>query len=225
MFRQRIQVRFAKQGDLRFISHQDLMRLFERALRRTGLPLRLSQGFNPRPHISFPLALAVGMVGKQEVMEFALDRWAPVAQVRDLLVTQLPSGIRLLELVLAHPSHKAQVVEIDYDVSLLPGLELTQATIDSLLEEKELMVTRRRKGRQKQVNIRPSIRALSLNGQRLNMRLVVSEQGTTRPEEVLLHLGIDVSELDTPLWMERSLVKLKASPRLEGDFHRRRARV
>ena len=72
MLVQRIRTRFRKTGELKAISHLDLMRTFERALRRTGLPLRMSEGFNPRPRLSFPAALPVGIEGLNEIMEFDL---------------------------------------------------------------------------------------------------------------------------------------------------------
>jgi len=209
MFKQRIQVRFTKQGDLRFISHQDLMRLFERALRRTGLPLRMSEGFNPRPCISFPLALAVAITGRQEVMEFELDRWVPVAQAEGSLRRQLAAGITLKQVLPGNPHHKAQVEEIGYQVRLPAGSGLTSAAVGVLLEKEHLVVSRQRKGREKQVDIRPSILELSIRGGTLYMRLAVTEAGTTRPEEVLALLGLDPSELPVPLRMARSLVKLK----------------
>ncbi|HEX3724775.1 MAG TPA: TIGR03936 family radical SAM-associated protein, partial [Pirellulales bacterium] len=63
MVRQRVRIRFRKQGDLRLLGHRDLLRAWERLLRRTGLELRMSAGFHPRPKINFPSALAVGIAG------------------------------------------------------------------------------------------------------------------------------------------------------------------
>jgi radical SAM-linked protein len=165
------------------------------------------------------------MVGRQEVMEFELDRWAPIDHVRKLLATQLPEGVELLEVELADPHHKAQAVEIGYEVLLPAEVNLAQETVSSLLGHKELLVTRQRKGRMKQVDIRPSIIDLSLTERRLYMQLAVSEVGTTRPEEVLLHLGIDTSDLETPVEMVRSVVRLKPTPGAGEKARRRRTRV
>src|SRR4051812_1089962 len=65
----KVRLRFAKRGDLRLVSHHDLMRCLERALRRAAIPMAASQGFNPRPKIMFPLALALGIEGDREVVE------------------------------------------------------------------------------------------------------------------------------------------------------------
>ena len=72
MVRPRVRIRFCKQGDLRLIGHRDLMRCLERLFRRAGLALAMSQGFHPKPRVTFPLALAVGIEGLDEVMELEL---------------------------------------------------------------------------------------------------------------------------------------------------------
>ncbi len=72
MVRQRVRIRFRKQGDLRLVGHRDLMRCLERLFRRAGLALRISEGFHPKPRMSFPSALAVGIEGIDEVMEVEL---------------------------------------------------------------------------------------------------------------------------------------------------------
>ena len=72
MVRLRVRIRFSKQGDLRLIGHRDLMRCLERLFRRAGLALSFSEGFHPKPRMTFPLALAVGIEGVDEVMEVEL---------------------------------------------------------------------------------------------------------------------------------------------------------
>src|SRR5204862_153823 len=88
-------VRFSKTGKLRFLSHHDLMRLFERALRRTGMPLRMTEGYNPHPVLSFPTALGLGIESLDEVLEFELTSWTAPRQIEKLLGEQLPEGIRV----------------------------------------------------------------------------------------------------------------------------------
>jgi len=72
MTRFRFRLRFCKRDDLRWISHHDLVRTVERWLRRAGLPLRRSEGFHPKPKLSFSSALALGIAALEEVMEFEL---------------------------------------------------------------------------------------------------------------------------------------------------------
>lgn len=192
VFRERLRVRFDKGGLLRFISHRDLMRLFERALRRAGLPLAMTQGYNPHPRLSFPLALGTGMVGENEVMEFELSEWLPPNRVREALAAQLPPGIRVRELEAVSPRAKAAVTTIRYRVHFLEPPPVTEDEVAAVLVRDSIPVRRRRKGEEKTVDIRPFLRRLSLRGADLLMECAVCQGSTTRPEEVLEVLGVEV---------------------------------
>jgi radical SAM-linked protein len=80
--RSKFRVRFAKTGTLRFVSHHDLMHVFERIFRRADLPIPTSQGFNPRPRMWFAMPLALGIVGLREVLEFEVAASLSVDDVR-----------------------------------------------------------------------------------------------------------------------------------------------
>ena len=88
MVRLRVRIRFCKQGDLRFIGHRDLMRCLERLFRRAGLTLSFSEGFHPKPRMTFPLALAVGIEGVDEVMEVELAERYEAEELRRRLAPQ-----------------------------------------------------------------------------------------------------------------------------------------
>ncbi len=187
--KQNIRIRFAKQGDLRFISHHDLMRLFERALRRADLPVAMSEGYNPRPRISLPMALSVGLSGLNEVADVGLAQWMRPDEVRRRLAPQFPDGlsIRSVELTAPHPDRQPR--ELAYRVPLLPGHRPDQERIDALLARKEVTVERPRKDSVKQVEIRQFIAALRLEEGALLMLLRYTDAGTARPEEVMEALG------------------------------------
>ena len=89
---------FEKKGNAVWISHLDLMRLFQRAFKRAGLPLTHTQGFNPRPSVSIALPLSVGVESNCELLEFDLSEYNySNEQIRDLLNDALVEGIRVLE--------------------------------------------------------------------------------------------------------------------------------
>jgi len=198
VFRQRLRVRFEKRGLLRFISHRDLMRLFERALRRAGLPLATTQGYNPHPRLSFPLALGTGIVGEKEVMEFQLREWLPPAAVRQALARQLPPGIHVAELQPVAPGGGSSVTAIRYQVRFLEPAPVTEDQVAGLWVRERIPVRRRRKGEDKTVDIRPFLTGLRLQGETLIIECAVLEGRTTRPEEVLEALGVEVAE-----WLPR----------------------
>src|SRR2546421_1972418 len=89
----KVRLRFAKRGDLRLVSHHDLMRCLERALRRADLPMAHSQGFNPRPKVVFVLALALGVEGRREVLELDLAEPLEPLEVLHRLTAAAPPGL------------------------------------------------------------------------------------------------------------------------------------
>ena len=215
MLRERIRVRFAKKGDLRFISHLDLMRAFERALRRAMLPLKMTDGFNPHPRLSFPLALGVGSEGSDEVMEFQLADWVPVAEIGTRLSAVLPSGLELRSAELAAPGKPARACETTYIARPRdahdPCARVEETQLRELLGRKQILVFRRRKGRTKDVDIRPFVLDLRREGCAAVMRFRVTPAGTTRPEEILGALGHSPEQCHALFHIERTQVVL-ASP-------------
>ncbi len=165
------------------------MRLLERALRRAGLPIKMSQGFNPRPRMSFPLALALGMEGLEEIVELELSQWLSPKTVVEHLKAQLPGGLDIISAEVVAPS-SSRVEEIVYRVWLNNPQTVAQDKIGELLNLKEYWITRERDGKKKAINLRPSILSVTLEGGCLEIRFKVLQEGTARPEEVLEALGL-----------------------------------
>jgi radical SAM-linked protein len=196
MFIQRIRIRFQKCGDLAAISHLDLMRVFERALRRTGLPLRMTEGFNPRPRLSFPAALGVGIEGLDEVMEFELADWVAPAEIERRFRAQSPAGLNLVSIELAEPHRAAVAREVTYRITPLPRLKddarIAAPALAELLARAEISVERLRKAKHKRVNLRPLICSLERQGEDIVARFKAGPEGSAHPEEVLGALGFDL---------------------------------
>lgn len=91
----KISATFSKKGDMRFISHLDLMRLFHRALRRSGLAITITKGFNPHPKISVSRALKLGLESEEESAIFYLDEDIKAQDFRNRINEQLPEGVRI----------------------------------------------------------------------------------------------------------------------------------
>ena len=196
MFIQRIRIRFQKSGGLAAISHLDLMRAFERALRRAGLPLRMTEGFNPRPRISFPAALGVGIEGLDEVMEFDLADWVAPAETERRLSAQLPQGLNLVSAALAEPHQAALAREVTYRITPRPALKddarIAAPALAELLARAEISVERLRKAKHKRVNLRPLICSLDRQGEDIVARFKAGPEGSAHPEEILGALGFDL---------------------------------
>lgn len=193
---QRLRVTFAKGEEVKYISHLDLMRLWERALRRAEVPLLHSQGFNPRPKISFAAPLAVGITGQREILDVMLERPLPTKDFARAVNAQLPSAITLVEVQEVYatlPPLQTQVQGAEYlaTVAACEDRHQLEERITSLLRSAKL--PRLRRGRE--YDLRPLIEELRLERREagqyvLHMRLCAGEQGTGRPDEVLDELGL-----------------------------------
>ena len=93
----RIRVKYTKGEEIKFISHRDLMRLFQRAVRRAEIPIAYSQGFNPHMKISWGNALKVGQTSEGEYAELQIDGWIRPHELMAKLNPELPKGIEILE--------------------------------------------------------------------------------------------------------------------------------
>lgn len=121
---QRIRIRYAKRGPLRFTSHRDFARAFERALRRAGVPIAFSQGFTPHPKISYASAAPTGVASEAEYLEIGLRAEVDPHQLRAALDAALSPGLDLLDAVVAGPGALADRIEVSRWRIELPGIEV-----------------------------------------------------------------------------------------------------
>lgn len=197
----RYRIKFSKQGVARFISHLDLVRTFERAMRRAGLPLAFSQGFNPHPRFSFAAPLPVGVTGEQEYLDLELVEAWPADTVARRLAACLPEGLVVAGAspVPGHsPALMASVQRAAYRVLVQLQEAITPARLAEclhcILALPEVTVTRKtREGKEKFYDIRPGIFSLTgrVDGPEvlLKMTLQAGSGGNVRPEEVVAALA------------------------------------
>lgn len=212
MFRQRLRFFFTKEGPLRFLSHHDLMRLVERALRRTGLPLKLSEGFNPRPQISFPVALALGIESECEIFETELTRWISPMQAGARLEDELPEGIGVKRVESVRHGEKAEITSTEFLVRAARLPEDFDERLKAFLDSTEAVVTRHRKSGDKRVNVREFVRHAALDQHGLRIDLRHTPAGSVRPEEVLEAVLQEKPQTLAPLLIRRTRLELAAPP-------------
>jgi radical SAM-linked protein len=194
MVRSRVRLRFTKQGDLRLIGHRDLMRCFERLFRRAGLPLGMSEGFHPKPRVTFPLPLSVGIDGSREVMELELSELIDSDELLQRLNTQVPRGLTIVSAETLPPgAKKAQALSSTYQVPVPPSFETGLGDrIDELLAQETYPITRTR-GRA-DIDLRRYLEELSFDNGELQMRLKIEQKGSVGPRDVLKVLGLEELE-------------------------------
>src|SRR5919205_856365 len=114
----KFRVRFGKTGDLRLVSHHDLMHVCERMFRRADLPIPVTQGFNPRPRMWFALSLALGVAGINEVLEFEVAEPIAAEEVERRLTWQCPPGLEIVRVRAIDVKSSAHVRRAIYCLSL-----------------------------------------------------------------------------------------------------------
>jgi radical SAM-linked protein len=156
---QRLRIRFAKRGRLRFASHRDFQRAFERAIRRADIPIAHSAGFNPHPKISYAGAAPTGAASEAEYLEIALTRESDPERVRTLLDEALPDGLDVLRVVLAGDGKLADQLQASiWQIELFGiGSDATQIAVDTLMSRKHVDVQRTTKKGPRTVNVRAAI--------------------------------------------------------------------
>jgi radical SAM-linked protein len=190
MARDKLRIRFRKAGDLRMVSHHDLMRCLERMLRRAALPFRSTEGFNPKPRMAFALSLALGIEGCDEVVELELEEVLPLEEIQARLTQQAPAGLAILSVQRVDPRASAQVARVCYRLGVPAErrAELPERSA-ALLAEPHCFVERTRP-QPRRLDIRPYLRDLRLVGDDLEIDLWVTPTGGARPDEVVRLLGL-----------------------------------
>jgi radical SAM-linked protein len=207
----RVRLRFAKLGKVRWTSHRDLARMWERAFRRVDLRLAYTEGFSPRPKVSFGLALPTGAESVAEYLDVELaDGVQPdVAALAGRLSPALPVGIDVQTAAVVEERGSLQeiVTSCRWEMEAAnTGVDLLKERVAQVLAADSLFVTRERKGRSMTDDVRPAILSLaSLDDARLECELATEGRGL-RPSELLAALdpGLEpVRVLRTHQWIQR----------------------
>jgi radical SAM-linked protein len=192
----RLRITFAKTKTMRFTSHLDLHRTWERTFRRARLPLAYSHGFNPRPRLNLGSALPLGFTGSQEILDAWLEDALPIPDILQALGQAAPPGIQIHQIEAIDeraPALQTMLAASNYTIILgenLPGLE---DRLNRLMQAEN--IPRQRRG--KDYDLRPLVLDLQrlpddANGcQRIHARLKAQEGATGRPDELLEELGAD----------------------------------
>jgi radical SAM-linked protein len=191
----RIRVRFSKEHGLRFIGHLDLQRLWERLLRRSGLPIRYSQGYHRRARLNLASALPLGFVSDDERLDFWMDEPRPLEEVLERLTASAPPGLKITSIQavdLGEDALQVQMTASEFVVSFYDPQNRAdlQRKINQLLDQDEIQRIRRKKS----YDLRPLILNLEVVSHPpgevgMWMRLLAEPGATGRPDDVLDELG------------------------------------
>lgn len=186
-------------GDLRYISHRDTLRMFRRALARTALPVRFTEGFNPHPRIMIPLPRPVGVASEAETIVVEFEEPIDADGALDRLDRETPADLRIVSVRLLQPKEQLRPTQARYclDVghSRLADLD---ARIRRVIKADVLEVERPilKSKRTRTVDIRPYLLDIRVDGDAIEYMLRVTGTGTAKPAEIAGLLGYDANAIN-----------------------------
>jgi radical SAM-linked protein len=223
---QKLRVRYAKRGRLRFASHRDFQRALERALRRAGVPMAYSAGFTPHPKVSYLGAAATGAASEAEYLELSVTEPVDPDRLREALDDALSPGLDVVDVVVAGPGSLADRLTASYWRIDLPGVTVgaAEAAVASFLSAPLIEVSRRTKSGNRtfdarepvlRLTVAPTLQTGEVGDGCAILRLVVRHTTpAVRPDDVLaaLHAVAGLMPPTPPL-----ATRLAQGPLLEGS--------
>jgi len=200
-------LKFRIWGNLRFLSHAETMKVFQRACVRAGVDVVHTQGFNPRPRMSLPLPRSVGVESDEELLALVAaceGDEATVAEVASEIQARLAQGCELISAAAVRGGKSPLPSSASYMLPVRPeylGRQLRNK-IKDLLASETLVLRRqvdKKASRFKDVDVRGFLRSIELNDGCVSVECEVSSAGSIRMEEILDILGLDIAELARPI--------------------------
>jgi radical SAM family uncharacterized protein/radical SAM-linked protein len=189
----RYRLQYEKKAPVRFTSHLDVIRIFQRVLQGSGLRLVYTQGYHRKPKISAGFPLPFGYTSVAEYMDVTL--MSPAEHLKEQLNAYLPNGFRLISAELISAQKCAlftSVVGFEYRVDFERELPSTlQSQVLQVLQVQSLLIERCNKAGQRQLDIRPYIQSIKVNQKLLKLHLKVFQGKTVRMDEILRLLQLD----------------------------------
>lgn len=188
----KVRIKFTKTGAMKFVGHLDIMRYFQKAIRRAELPVAFSGGYSPHMIMSFAAPLGVGTTSMGEYFDMELTEKVPTAEIEDRLNAVMVEGITISSARQVEDGKAstamALVAAADYFVAFRPGKEPCgnwQEKLADFLAQKEITVTKKTKRSEKTVDIRPFIYQMEACDSGVFMQLASASSNYTKPELVM----------------------------------------
>ena len=183
---------YEKTDNAKYISHLDFVRTYNRTMRRAGLPVAFSEGFNPHPQLSFALPLSVGYTSECELLELKLTEELHEAEIRDRLNAVIPDGIKILE---AHKG-RSRMKKLCFARYIVTP-ETMPESVDEFLNMKEIIIDKKTKSGIKDTDIRPDVREIVLSDGKMEMILAAGSDRNLKPDVVVRAMNKYISGYDS----------------------------
>lgn len=189
----KLRIKFSKHGVLKFIGHLDVMRYFQKAIRRAEIDIAYSTGFSPHQIMSFAAPLGIGLESNGEYMDIEVNSLTTSTQILETLNSQMVDGIQILEVKLLPENAgnaMASVAAASYSICFREGYQpqfLNQETVTAFFDQPEIIVTKQTKRSESTFDMKPSLYAFSLCQDNKTLLLTVdaSSSGNIKPSLVM----------------------------------------
>lgn len=225
---QRLRVRLGKQGDMALLSHLDVLRLFDRVVRRASIPIAFTGGFHPSPRIVPANALPLGVTSSGEIVDFELTRSLDIEEFRQKLIAELPANIPVYdveEVSLKTPAAAQLLEKAEYEITVDvadPSMPCPdwQTWIDAVLSQSELWLEQKTKsGKMQQINGRDRLFSLILGETSDSSTAVLRYVGSCRNDGTILRPEQVVRMLEQVARRELRLLSIHRSQLLLAVTH------
>lgn len=188
----KVRVKFAKQGAMKFIGHLDIMRYFQKAVKRANIDVAYSEGFSPHMIMSFAAPLGVGITSTAEYFDMEIRTPISSAQAVKQLNDAMVEGMEVLSFRQV-PDGKASVAmslvaAADYYVTFREGMEPDtgwKEEVEAFMAQPEILVVKKTKKNEKEVDVKPYIYDMHIEGERIFLKLAAGSVKNTKPELVM----------------------------------------
>ena len=188
----KVRIKFAKQGAMKFIGHLDIMRYFQKAVKRAGLDAAYSEGFSPHMIMSFAAPLGVGITSEGEYFDLELKTPVSSKKAVERLNQVMVEGMEVLSVREVPEGKKGKAMSLvaaaDYLVSFREGMEPGenwQEKIRTFMEQPEILILKKTKKNEKEVDIKPYIYEMEIRGESIFLKLAAGSVKNTKPELVM----------------------------------------
>ena len=183
-----LRVKFKKGYEVKYVSHLDLMRTFQRMLKRTGYKIKYSEGFNPHMNLTFALPLPVGVTSDGEYAEFSIEENISVAEIKNRINELAPMGIEILEVTEKLTPKFKEIKRAEYTVLFETSNDISE--FEKVVELSGILIEKKTKKGIKEIDIKPDIVSLKLSSGEngvcsLEMHLPCGNEKNIKPELVL----------------------------------------
>ena len=188
----KVRIKFAKQGAMKFIGHLDIMRYFQKAVKRAGLDAAYSEGFSPHMIMSFAAPLGVGVTSEGEYFDLELKTPMSSEEAVERLNQVMVEGMEVLSVREVPEGKKGKAMSLvaaaDYLVSFREGMEPGKdwkEKVPAFVEQQEIRILKKTKKNEKEVDIKPYIYEMEIRGESIFLKLAAGSVKNTKPELVM----------------------------------------